>query len=133
MHTGLQGRLIGSEAKHVSIVIKQAWNIRNYRYVGDVSAIREKIEESGCVVICIQATKRASFDHKSIRSFCPKCFDNFAFSPSVGASGGTLVIWNSTVFIQWLFSLDIPDDELWLFMEDFNFTTTQEFSWSRYK
>jgi hypothetical protein len=113
------------QAKHVSIVIKQAWNIRYYRYVGDVSAIREKIEESGCVVICIQATKCASFDHKSIRSFCPKRFDNFAFSPSVGASGGTLVIWNSTVFIQWLFSLDIPDDELWLFMGDFNFIRTQ--------
>src|SRR5215203_3661807 len=26
------------QAKHVSIVIKQAWNVRNYRYVGDVSA-----------------------------------------------------------------------------------------------
>jgi hypothetical protein len=25
------------QAKHVSIVIKQAWNIRNYGYVGDVS------------------------------------------------------------------------------------------------
>jgi hypothetical protein len=25
------------QAKHVSIVIKQAWNVRNYGYVGDVS------------------------------------------------------------------------------------------------
>ena len=32
------------QAKHVSIVIKQAWNGRNYGYVGDVS-----VEHNGFV------------------------------------------------------------------------------------
>jgi hypothetical protein len=33
-----------------------------------------------------------------IRKFCPKHFDNFAYDPSVGASGGIIVLWNSTIF-----------------------------------
>lgn len=54
-------------------------------------AIRNKIEESGCAVFCLQETKRSSFDHSYIKKFAPKRFDQFAFSPSVGASGGILV------------------------------------------
>jgi hypothetical protein len=42
--------------------------------------------------------KSVSFDWCLIHKFCPKMFDWFAFSPSVGATGGILVIWNSLVF-----------------------------------
>jgi hypothetical protein len=37
-------------------------------------------------------------DQRIIRKLCPKRFDNFAYSPSVGASGGIIVLWNSAVF-----------------------------------
>jgi exonuclease III len=74
------------------------WNIRGINSEAKQLAIREKIEESCCDVICVQETKRASFDHKFIHYFCPKRFDNFAFSPSVGAYGGILVVWNSSIF-----------------------------------
>ena len=57
-----------------------------------------KIEESQCVIICLQETKCQSFDHTFIRSFCPKRFDRFVFSPSIGASGGIIVLWNSSIF-----------------------------------
>jgi hypothetical protein len=60
--------------------------------------IRSKIEESQCAFICLQETKCEYIDHKLLRKFCPKCFDNFAYSPSVGASGGILVVWNSSIF-----------------------------------
>lgn len=33
-----------------------------------------------------------------IRKFAPRCFDCFDFIPSVGASGGILVIWNINIF-----------------------------------
>jgi hypothetical protein len=49
-------------------------------------------------VICLQETKCEFFDQRFIRKFCPKRFDSFAYSPSVGASGGILVLWNSSVF-----------------------------------
>ena len=46
----------------------------------------------------MQETKCESFDLKFIRQFCPRRFDNFAFAPSHGASGGILVVWNSAFF-----------------------------------
>ena len=48
--------------------------------------------------MCLQETKCEEFDIRTIRTFCPRRFDRFAFAPSVGASGGILVIWNSGVF-----------------------------------
>ena len=48
--------------------------------------------------ICLQETKRENFDISFIRNFAPRRFDCFDFIPSVGASGGLLVIWASSFF-----------------------------------
>ena len=119
-------------------------------------------------VACVQETKKESFDRSFIKNCCPKQFDNLAFSPSVGASGGILILWKSSLFtgtlvetksfeiiinfqsvhsaqnwtlvvvygpcqgelrddfVHWLYNLNIPDDELWLFMGDFNFIRSQQ-------
>jgi exonuclease III len=71
------------------------WNVRglNDRRL----AIYNKIDESNCYVICLHEKKCEKFDHSFIKSFCPKRFDQFAFSPSVGASGGIIVLWNSSI------------------------------------
>jgi exonuclease III len=61
-------------------------------------ALTSKIEKSQCSIICIQETKCEVIDHKLIRKCCPKRFDSFVYSPSVRASGGILVLWNSVVF-----------------------------------
>lgn len=97
-----------------------------------------------------------------IKKLAPKRFNKFAYAPSVGASGGILVGWNSSIFqgevketlrnaltikftlahnaqswtlvsiyapcqeeqkqefIQWLNNMQIPDDEDWMVMGDFN-------------
>jgi exonuclease III len=60
--------------------------------------VRSKIEESECDIICLQETKCEVFDWKLIRIFCPKRYNNFAYSPSRGASGGIIVLWNASVF-----------------------------------
>jgi exonuclease III len=60
--------------------------------------VRAKIEESQCSIICLQETKMEFFYHRIIKKFCPKHFDNFVYSPSVGASGGIIVLWNSSIF-----------------------------------
>ena len=140
-----------------------SWNIRGINSDAKLLAIRNAIDTSGCSVLCIQETKRESFDLAFIKTFCPKRFDKFVFAPSVGASGGIIVIWNSTVFMgtswfvdsfaigisfvatqsndswklvnvygpcsgqrrvdftNWLFDLNIPGDENWLILGDFNF------------
>jgi hypothetical protein len=74
------------------------WNVRGLNDKDKRLAIYNKIDESNCSIICLQETKCQSFDHSFIRSFCPKRFDRFAFSPSIGASGGIIVLWNSSVF-----------------------------------
>ena len=126
-------------------------------------ALRNAISSSGCSIICLQETKRATFDLAFVKLFCPKNFDKFEVVPSQGASGGLIVLWDSSVFAgcvfcsesfalgiqftsmptarswklinvygpcdgpgrvaftSWLFDLDIPDDEDWLFCGDFNY------------
>jgi hypothetical protein len=74
------------------------WNIRGINAVAKWDAVRDKVEESSCSVICLQETKRESFDLSYIRNFAPRRFDKFDYIPSVGASGGILVIWNSSIF-----------------------------------
>jgi exonuclease III len=68
------------------------WNVRGLNSEDRQREIRFKIEESQCANICLQETKCEYIDHKLLRKFYPKCFDNFAYSPSVGASGGILVV-----------------------------------------
>jgi len=68
------------------------WNIRGINASEKWDAVREKIEESSCSVICLQEMKREHFDASYIRKFAPRRFDSFDFIPSVGASGGILVV-----------------------------------------
>jgi hypothetical protein len=48
--------------------------------------------ESKCDILCIQETKREVFDQAYIRNFCPWNLDSFDYIPSVGPSGGMLVV-----------------------------------------
>ncbi|KAJ1257303.1 hypothetical protein BS78_K109800 [Paspalum vaginatum] len=75
-----------------------SWNIRGINHRNKWDALRQKIEESACAIVCIQGNKRESFDMRYIRQFAPNRFDAFDFIPSVGSSGGILMIWNTTIF-----------------------------------
>jgi exonuclease III len=75
-----------------------AWNVRGINSQTKWDAIRDKIKECHCSVICLQETKREHFDSNYIKKFCPRQLDAFEFSPSVGASGGLITIWNSNLF-----------------------------------
>jgi len=74
------------------------WNIRGINSQEKWDAIRDKISESVCQVLCLQETKREHFDHYYLKKFCPRNMDNFAFSPSIGAYAGLLTVWNSSLF-----------------------------------
>lgn len=87
----------------MKIIMAKSWNVLNWnvRGLNDKSkwlAIRNKIEESNCAIICLQETKRETIDLHYIRNFCPKRFSNFEYLPSVGASGGLLIAWNESIF-----------------------------------
>lgn len=61
-------------------------------------AIRAKIVESACNIVCLQETKREDFNVAYLKKFCPRHLDSFAFSPSTGASGGLVTIWKSNLY-----------------------------------
>jgi exonuclease III len=74
------------------------WNVRGLNSEQRQRYVRAKIEERECDIIRLQETKCESFDWRFIRKFCPKRFDSLAYSPSKGASGGIIVLWNSAIF-----------------------------------
>jgi len=59
------------------------WNIRGINAQEKWDALRWKIIESACQIICIQETKRENFDIFYIKKFCPRNFDQFAFLPQL--------------------------------------------------
>jgi exonuclease III len=54
--------------------------------------------ESNCDIVCIQETKKESFDDSYIRLFCNRYLNKFALGPSIGASGGFITIWKGSLF-----------------------------------
>jgi exonuclease III len=74
------------------------WNVRGINSQDKWDAIRDRITKSACQVLCLQETKRESFDIFYIKKFCPRSLDQFAFFPSIGASGGLLIVWNCSIF-----------------------------------
>ena len=76
-----------------------SWNIRGINSNSKLLALRNAIDTSGCSVLCIQETKLESFDLAFVKTFCPERYDKFVFAPSLGASGGIITIWNSSVFV----------------------------------
>lgn len=65
------------------------------------------MEESSRVALCFQETKRNSFDTHFMPNMCHRRYDQFAFVPSVGASGGLLTAWNSSLSTPNRFSLTV--------------------------
>lgn len=74
------------------------WNVRGINSLEKWDALRTKITESACQIVCLQETKRELFDSFYLKKFCPRSLDNFFYSPSMGASGGLITIWNSSLF-----------------------------------
>lgn len=76
-----------------------SWNVRGLNSETKWNSIIDKITESKSEIICLQETKRDNFDVGFIKKLCPAAFDEFVYLPSVGASGGILVAWMSSVFL----------------------------------
>ena len=75
-----------------------SWNIRGLNSKKKLLALNNVIISSGCAVVYLQETKLSDVTSAFIRTCCPRQFDQFAFTPSRGASGGILTIWKSSVF-----------------------------------
>ena len=64
------------------VIMNRNWNIlccnvRGINLQAKWDALRNKIDESSCAIVCIQETKRDSFDASYIRNFAPRRLDKF--------------------------------------------------------
>ena len=121
------------------------WNIRGVNAHEKHLALFNKIEESGCTILCLQETKKEHFDLEYIKKFCLRRFSKFAFLPSVGASAGLLVVWNDSmmsgeVLFQNDFSLSLKftckvSAEHWFLTNIYGpcQTEKEEISWSGFR
>jgi len=75
-----------------------SWNVRGINSDKKWNGIRDRVTESSCDILCLQETKRSHFDIAYIRQFCPSTFDCFVILPSLGASGGSIIISKSSLF-----------------------------------
>ena len=73
------------------------WNVWGLNSDDRQLVVRNKVDESQASVIYLQETKMEYMDSRTVRKFCPSRFDSFAYSPSIGASGGIVVLWNSSI------------------------------------
>jgi hypothetical protein len=71
-------------------------NVRGINSTTKWNAIRCSIRDASCDVICLQETKKEFFDSAYLKNSCPAHVDSFAFVPSVGNSGGSVIIWKSS-------------------------------------
>jgi exonuclease III len=74
------------------------WNVQGINSEEKWNPIRDTIIDAGYDIFCFQETKRKNFDMQFIKKFSPSGFDTFEFLPSIGASGGLLIGWKSSVF-----------------------------------
>lgn len=80
-----------------------SWNVRGMNSEEKWSPIKDTISSAECDIVCLQETKRQSFDQLFLRNFCPPGFDAFEILPSIGASGGIITAWRSRFFSGKLF------------------------------
>jgi hypothetical protein len=74
------------------------WNIRGINSTAKWNAIKSKVVESGCDIICLQETKREIFDTRYIKNLCTSSFDSYEYVSSIGASSGIITLWKSSRF-----------------------------------
>ena len=73
--------------------------MRGINSKGKWEAVRSKIIESGCDIVCLQETKHEHFDAVYIKKLCPSSFNSIEYLPSIGASGGLIIVWKGNRFI----------------------------------
>jgi exonuclease III len=74
------------------------WNVRGINSEWKWNTVKNKLTESNCDIACLQEMKKEIIDANFIKRIYPTSLDSFDYLPSVGASGGILVIWKSSLF-----------------------------------
>lgn len=74
-----------------------SWNIRGLEQEEKIIAIRNSIRRNNATIYAIQETKKELVDEALIRSLWGSNACNFIHLPSIGASGGIIIMWKEGV------------------------------------
>jgi len=79
-----------------------SYNVRGLGGVEKRSEVCRLVREKVPFVLCIQESKLAMVDDILVTSLWGNSERAFSFQPSIGASGGLLSVWDTTVVDVWL-------------------------------
>lgn len=71
------------------------WNVRGLGDVRKRGMIKDILKKIGPDMVVIQETKKENFDRKDVSSIWGSKFKEWVFLPSLGRSGGMVVVWNT--------------------------------------
>jgi len=78
-----------------------SWNVRGLGGMEKRKEVKELVKEKYPFVLCLQETKMQSIYDFVCTSIWGPLNCDYSFSPSVGASGGLLTVWNTSEVEVW--------------------------------
>ena len=78
-----------------------SWNVRGLGGFAKRPEVRKLINEKNPSIVCIQETKLTVIDDVMCASLWGSSTQSYSFRPAVGAFGGLLIMWDSSVVEVW--------------------------------
>jgi len=78
-----------------------SWNVRGLERVEKRKDVRTLVVEKAPYILCLQETKLSMCDEMLCNSLWGGTTHSFSYRPSVGASGGLLTSWNTSLVDVW--------------------------------
>ena len=72
-----------------------SWNVRGMNSVSKRVVLKGMVQSFKGECLFLQETKMEIIEIQIIRSICPWSNSQFGMCPSIGASGGILLVWNA--------------------------------------
>jgi mannosylglycoprotein endo-beta-mannosidase len=69
------------------------WNVHGLNSTTRQDAVRSLVVSTKADIVCIQETKMENISRRVVFSALGSNLNQYVFVPSVGASGGILVVW----------------------------------------
>lgn len=78
-----------------------SWNVRGLGGFAKRPEVRKLIADKNPSIVCLQETKLSVVDDALSLSLWGSASHSYSFRPSVGASGGLLILWDSNIVEVW--------------------------------
>jgi len=99
---GMVGLFSGGGGEGSGVVMKIiSWNVRGLGRAEKRKEVKNLVGEKGPSILCLQETKLEVCDEALCASLWGGTPHFFSYRPSVGASGGLLILWDASLVEVW--------------------------------